>query len=228
MAKKVEETGRVRRSREDARASYNRMSKWYDVVAGSSETKFRDAALLKLDAKPGERILEIGFGTGHGILALARAVGDSGRVYGIDISEGMLGITRSRLRKSGLLARVDLERGDASHLLYPADFFDAIFMSFTLELFDTAEIRAVLQQCRRVLKPGGRLCVVAMSKEGKSGVMVKLYEWGHEKFPGYLDCRPIFVRQAIESAGFDIADMARMTSWGLPIGIAVAGKNLEE
>ncbi|MBE0666002.1 MAG: methyltransferase domain-containing protein [Chrysiogenales bacterium] len=228
MPKKVEEIGRVRRSKEDARASYNRMSKWYDAVAGSSEKKFGDAALRKLNAKAGERILEIGFGTGHGILALARAVGDSGRIYGIDISEGMLEITRSRLRKSGLLERVDLERGDASSLLYPADFFDAVFMSFTLELFDTAEIQAVLHQCRRVLKPGGRLCVVAMSKEGKSGVMMKLYEWGHKKFPSYLDCRPIFVRQAIESAGFEIADMARMTSWGLPIGIAVARKNREE
>ena len=225
MAKNVEEIQRVRRSKEAARASYNRMSRWYDAVAGRSEKKFRNAALRKLRAREGEMILEIGFGTGHGILVLARAVGHSGRVHGIDIAEGMLAITRSRLREAGLMERADLTCGDASSLPYPAAFFDAVFMSFTLELFATPEIQTVLQQCRRVLKSGGRLCVVAMSKEGKSGLMMKLYEWGHEKFPNYLDCRPIFVRQAIENAGFEISDMIMMTTWGLPIGIVLAKRN---
>jgi ubiquinone/menaquinone biosynthesis C-methylase UbiE len=222
MAKDVEEIKRVRRSKEEARASYNRMSKWYDAVAGGSEKKFRDIALRKLNAGEGETILEIGFGTGHGILALARAVGAAGRVHGIDLSEGMLEITRSRLGAAGLLERVDLKCGDAAALPFPAGFFDAVFMSFTLELFDTPEIRTVLQECRRVLKSGGRLAVVAMSKEGKSGLMMKLYEWGHEKFPNYLDCRPIFLRQAVETTGFKIDDMTLMTTWGLPVGIAVA------
>src|SRR5512145_2968775 len=99
---------RVNRSKEAARASYNRLSRWYDTIAGSTEKKYRDWGLEKLAAQSGERILEIGFGTGHCLVALAKAVGSTGRVIGLDISDGMLAITRDRLQKEGLNDRVDL------------------------------------------------------------------------------------------------------------------------
>ena len=51
---------RVVRSKEEAKLSYNRMSRWYDWMA-SSEKKYRDLGLEKLNAQPGERILEIGY-----------------------------------------------------------------------------------------------------------------------------------------------------------------------
>ena len=51
---------RVERSKEDARSSYNHLSRWYDALSGSSEKKFRDQGLEKLSAHSGERILEIG------------------------------------------------------------------------------------------------------------------------------------------------------------------------
>jgi len=219
---------RVKRSKEEAKNSYNKMSKWYDLLAGYSEKRFRDVGLQTLNIQEGEKVLEIGFGTGHCILSLARLVGDTGKTYGLDISEGMLKITTSRIEKAGLSEKVDLQCGDALNLPYPKYYFDAVIMSFTLELFDTPEIPIVLEQCNRVLKKGGRICVVAMSKEEKQGPIVKLYEWLHERFPGYIDCRPIFVRQSLESAHFKIINAIMISFWGLDVEVVLAAKTGEQ
>lgn len=224
MSENETQISRVTRSKEEAKASYNKISKWYDRLTGLAERKYREAGMKKLDAKKGEVALEIGFGTGHCILDLAQSVGNSGRIYGIDISEGMCNIARSRIKKSGLSERVWLECGDAVKLPFEVNLFDAIFMSFTLELFDTPEIPVLLHQCKRVLRSGGRICVVAMSKKGKAGVMIKLYEWLHKKLPNYVDCRPIFVQKSLEDAGFQILDVTKMSMWGLPVEIVVAKK----
>lgn len=217
---------RVNRSKEDARASYNKLSRWYDVIAGSTEKKYRDWGLEKLFAQPGEKILEIGFGTGHCLVSLARAVGSSGRVTGLDISDGMLAIARQRLQSEGLAERADLHLGDAAKLDFiEAGTLDGVFMSFTLELFDNPEIPRVLQEIHRILKPGGRLAIVSMTKTNPPGVAVRMYEWFHEKMPNYADCRPIFARQSIEQSGFAIQDVSVSSMWGLPVEIVLGKKS---
>ena len=218
------EISRVTRSKQEAKASYDRMSRWYDVLSGRFEKRYRDEGLGKLGAKEGEVVLEVGFGTGHCILALARSVGDKGKVYGIDISEGMCNISLSRMEKSGLSERVELHCGDATQLPLKSNCFDAVFMSFALELFDTPEIPAVLNECHRVLKDDGRICIVAMSKKAKDWMMVKLYEWFHDRLPNYVDCRPIYVRDALEQAGFRVQDVSKLSMWGLPVEIVLAKK----
>jgi demethylmenaquinone methyltransferase/2-methoxy-6-polyprenyl-1,4-benzoquinol methylase len=213
---------RVARSKEKARANYNRLSRWYDIIAGSTEKKYRDIGLQKLAARPGEHILEIGFGTGHCILTLAQSVGESGQVSGIDLSESMLSITQDRLRQAGLLDRVDLRVGDAAELPFANDKFDGVFMSFTLELFDSPEIPVVLGQCYQALRPGGRLVVVSLVK--RPGTAVKIYEWFHEKMPVAVDCRPIYAQADLTAAGFNIQDVSTMSMWGLPVEIILAQK----
>jgi len=213
---------RVTRSKAQAKKSYNSISKWYDALVGGSEKKYRNAGLHKLHAKEGETILEIGFGTGHCILELAHSVGDSGKVYGIDISDRMLDIAQSRVIEAGLGERVELECNDALNLPYAAGSIDAIFMSFTLELFDTPELEPLLQQCQRVLKKGGRMCVVAMSKQGGQSMMIKLYEWAHTKFPIHIDCRPIYAEQIMRTAGCEIVDVTALSLWGLAVEIVLS------
>ncbi|MGD8474162.1 MAG: methyltransferase domain-containing protein [Anaerolineae bacterium] len=219
------EISRVKRSKAEAKETYDKMSHWYDVLAGSSEQEFVQLGLEKLAAARGEVILEIGFGTGHALVTLAQAVGDSGRVYGIDISEGMLRVAQERVRQAGLSGSVDLRRGDAAQLPFESEFFDAVFMSFTLELFDTPEIPTVLEECKRVLQSGGRLCVVAMSKKGNHGLMLRLYEWAHEKLTQYIDCRPIFAQKALKEAGLQVVDSELQSMWGLPVEIVTARKD---
>ncbi len=215
---------RVNRSKEAARQSYNRLSRWYDLIAGSTEKKYRDQGLEKLSARSGEKILEIGFGTGHCLAALAKAVGPSGYVIGVDISEGMFNIARARLQEEKIDERVDLYVGDAVRLDFiESDSLDGIFISFTLELFDNPEIPRLLRECHRILKHGGRLAVVSMTKSTPPGRAVRIYEWFHEHMPNYVDCRPILAQQALEQTGFAIQDVSVSSMWGLPVEI-VLGK----
>ena len=59
---------RVIRSKEEAKASYNIMSKWYDLLVGHSENKFRESRLAKLYVQEDGKALKIGFGKGHCII----------------------------------------------------------------------------------------------------------------------------------------------------------------
>ncbi len=208
---------RVTRSKAEAKASYNRLSRWYDLVSGGTERKYRNIGLQMLGVHEGEYVLEIGFGTGHGILALAQAAGSRGRVCGIDLSEGMLAVTQSRIDAAGLMERVDLQVGDAALLPFEEASFDAVFMSFTLELFDTPEIPLVLKQCYGVLRPGGRCAVVSMVRPEKPGLAVRAYEWLHKGMPSTVDCRPILAQADLRQAGFEVREVKALSMWGLPV-----------
>jgi ubiquinone/menaquinone biosynthesis C-methylase UbiE len=213
---------RVRRSKQAAQASYDSMSSIYDWLAGSSEWKFIQVGLDQLGAAPGERILEVGFGTGKSLVRLAQAVGEGGNVEGIDLSPGMLAVAGERLDQARLSGRVKLQVGDGAALPYEDGRFTAVFMSFTLELFDTPEIPVVLAECRRVLRPGGRLGVVAMQMTSDRSPMIRLYQWAHTRFERFVDCRPIYLEREIRSAGFEVQDVIEMRMWGLPVSSLLA------
>lgn len=214
---------RVLQSKEETRAFYDKISGFYDLLAEHSEGPVRKAGLEKLGVTASQRVLEIGYGTGHCLMELAEAVGPEGKVFGIDLSEGMRAHARERLEKGSLADRVELVCGDASRLPWAEHSMDAVFMSFTLELFDTPEIPWVLAECKRVLREHGRIGVVALSKEGHEGFAAEAYEWTHEHFPNLLDCRPIFVRRFLEEAGFSIRDAAIEKMW-VPVEIVIGEK----
>ncbi len=216
-----QDIARVLQTKEETRAFYNKIAKVYDLLAERSEQPMREIAVRMLAPAPGERLLEIGFGTGHLLAELARAVGPAGQVVGIDISENMLAQAQALLERESLSERVTLERGDAENLPYAADSFDGILMCFALELFDTPQIPRVLAQCQRVLRPGGRIVVASVSKETKHGLVVRAYEWTHQHFPNLLDCRPIYVRRSLQAQGFAIEE-ARLEFMWVPVEIVRA------
>jgi len=214
---------RVLQSKSETKAFYNKIARVYDLLAEHSEEPVRQAGLALLNVQPGEKALEIGFGTGHTLVELARAVGPAGRVFGIDVSDEMLKLAAERLRENALAGRAELACGDATRLPYSDDSLDAVFMSFTLELFDTPEIPVVLGECQRVLRPQGRLLVIGMSRVKPDGLLMGVFEWTHKHFPNYLDCRPILVRQAVADAGFRILEASIQSMW-VPVEVVLGAK----
>ncbi len=205
-------------------AFYDRISKAYDLLSDSNEHKARELGEQVLEVKAGDRVLEIGYGTGHACLDLANMVGEQGEVVGIDISPGMREVALKRLRDAGVADRVKLEVGDARKLPYGDAQFDKAFTSFTLELFPLEDIPTVLSEVKRVLKPGGRLGVVSMYQEEHRSWLTHVYEWMHRHFPHIVDCQPINSPYFLESAGFQIVHQQELAIWSLPVMVVVGQK----
>ena len=211
---------RVIRSEKEANKYYSRLSPIYDFLA-ASEKKFVNRGLALLAPSGGESILEIGFGTGYAQLFIGRAV-QGGLSAGLDLSEGMSRIAQNNAVKAGFTDQISLIRSNTLPMPFLGKIFDGIFSSFTLELFDSPQIPLVLKECRRVLKPGGRLVVVSLSKDQPLPWMGRLYESLHTRYPWLLDCRPIPVRALISDAGYEIKQTQKSNMWGLPVSILLA------
>jgi ubiquinone/menaquinone biosynthesis C-methylase UbiE len=196
------------------RRNYDRLSRWYDSLSGTHEARVRTQALGRLALRPGERVLEIGTGTGQALPALQRAVGPGGQVIALDLSFGML--MQAQRRAAGQSA---LLQADAACLPLPNGCCSALLACFTLEIFSAKEIPAVLAEWRRVLEPGGRVGLAVMTFSARPNFIERLYAWSGRVFPQVVDCHPIDAAALLEQAGFRLGSVERQEIWGLPIQV---------
>ncbi len=145
-------TGSVLRFDEEAARRLEAMYTTPDVVAQRRWT--REALALR----PAEKILDIGVGPGFLAAEMAREVGRSGWIAGIDISEHVLAMARERCSKPGDGATLDFQLADATKLPFPDASFDAVVSAQVYEF--VADVDVALGEARRVLRRGGRLLVV--------------------------------------------------------------------
>src|SRR5438874_5973929 len=117
--------------------------------------KVNDLLVERSGIAPGERVLEVGCGTGAATVPLAEAVGDTGEVVGIDISEPMLAGARERISQSGLRNIMLLQADAQIHALEPSR-FDLIASRFGVMFF--ADPVAAFRNLLGAMRPGGRLC----------------------------------------------------------------------
>ncbi|MFT4649783.1 MAG: SAM-dependent methyltransferase [Glaciecola sp.] len=112
---------------------------------------FHAAGCEALAAKAGERIIDIGCGSGTGSLALADAVGEDGKVLGLDFSEPLLELAHKRCAGR---SQISFQHGDAGQPRAERE-FDALYSRFGVMFFE--QPARAFENLRQTLKPGGRL-----------------------------------------------------------------------
>jgi len=115
-----------------------------------------------IEVQPTDHVLEIGFGPGYGIQQVAK-IATHGRVAGVDFSETMLEQASRRNAAAIASGKVQLRLGDAAVLPYPDNSFHKVFATNVVYFWKDPVV--VLQEIRRVMKPGGRLALYIISKE---------------------------------------------------------------
>ncbi len=206
----------INRTKAQARRYYDRLSHNYDLLTRSEAGLIQQGAQI-LSVQPDEDLLEIGCGTGRALQAFAETVPGKGLRVGLDLSLQML----TYIQTKNITPTPILIQGDGACLPLQATRFDAIFMAFTLELFSVADIHRVLQECHRVLRPAGRIGVVALSSTPRTFAL-QLYELARRLFPVAVDCRPIPLAALLAENGFGRVHDEKEHNWGLPIHLTVS------
>ncbi|MDM0012373.1 class I SAM-dependent methyltransferase [Variovorax sp. J22P168] len=212
----------LRRIFDDTAPDYDRIER---VLALGSGPWYRRSALQRAGLQPGAEVLDVGIGTGLVAREALTLIGAAGRLVGVDPSPGMMGQVA--------LPGVELVRGRAEAL--PRADASSDFLSMGYALRHIADVHAAFAEFHRVLRPGGRLVVLEITKpEGRVGTAVlkgymrgvvpliaKVVARGHdtaELWRYYWDTieaciAPASVLEALREAGFE--DVQRHTELGI-------------
>ncbi|MGH3957486.1 class I SAM-dependent methyltransferase [Mycobacterium sp.] len=154
-----------------------------------------DEVIAQLRARQSRRVADVACGTGILADRIEREL-RPGEIYGVDMSEGMLGAARARS------TRVQWMRGPAEQLPFPDEALDAVVTTSAFHFFDQA---SALRDFHRVLSPGGLVAVAALSARQPllQGPSDSRWKPAHHAAPPE-------VRALFENAGFDVSEQHRV------------------
>jgi SAM-dependent methyltransferase len=134
--------------------------------------------LVDFDAYRGKRVLDVGCGAGTDLVRFARGGAD---VTGVDISASAIALAKANFAQLGLAAH--LREADGEHLPFADDAFDLVYAHGVVQY--TADDRAIVGECRRVLKPGGMAVFQVYNRVSWLNALSKLMKVGleHEDAP---------------------------------------------
>jgi SAM-dependent methyltransferase len=149
-----------------------------------------DALVDALEILAGDRIADIGAGTGFFTWRLAQKAGPRGKVFAVDIQPGMLALAAEAVRQHGA-ANVDYVLASERDPKLPPRSLDMVFIAHSYHEF--AEPEAMMEAVRRSLRPGGRLVVVEYAREKRQAPASPLHKMSFDE-----------MRSEIEPLGFEL------------------------
>lgn len=204
-------------STETAEQFYDRLGIGHDR-AEIYEGLAKKQGLVRLDLSRGQRILNVGVGTGKEHLQLQAAVGPAGAAFGLDRSAVMLRLAYSR-------TGAPLCQADARRLPYASASVDRLFSSYMLDLLAAPDLSGVLAEFRRVLKPGGRMVLVSLTEgvDWRSRALVVAWKTAFRLNPIWCGgCRPVQLATLVQNTGFTSVQREVVVQLGVPSEIIVA------
>ena len=146
---------------------YKRYDVMNSVISFQRHKAWRQYTMQVMDVKQGEAALDVCCGTCDWTIALARAVGKDGKVYGLDFSQNMLSIGEEKIKALNL-DQVKLVHGNAMQLPFADNTFDYVTIGFGLR--NVPDYLQVLREMTRVVRPGGKVVCLETSQPTTFGV----------------------------------------------------------
>lgn len=196
---------------------YDRVARYY-AWSSIFESAAKSAAISSLDVSPGQKLLNIGLGTGAEQKVLCNALAPGGMAFGIDISSKML-------QEASKIPGGHLCRADARDLPFDTGVFDRLYSAYVLDLVPDTEIPVWLSGFRRVLKPGGKVVLLSLVEgvDLTSRLLVNSWKKLYSLNPLICGgCRPLPLIKWVTEAGFECVHHRIIVQLGLPSELVVA------
>lgn len=176
------------------------------------ESFFRGLVLDRAQLERGERVLDVGCGTGSLAIEAATRVGPEGIVCGVDASVPMVERARKKARRARL--EVAFREAPAQALPYADANFDLVLCTLVFHHIGRAARETSAREMRRVLRPGGRVVVVdfEQSTRGAHGVIGRLHR--HGAVPSEA------IAVTLQRAGFEVVESGTLGYKGMGLCIA--------
>lgn len=210
---------------QDIRKTYTWIAPTHDWLAVLVEARARSLGLEWANVQDGEHVLEVAVGTGLSFQALLR-LNPNGHTDGIDLTPAMLRRARRRAERTGVTA-YRLAPGNAFDLAFADATFDLLLNSYMVDMVPEADFVPLLQEYRRVLKPGGRLVMMNMTLGERW--YNQLWEWLYRLHAPLLGgCRGVALLPYVQKAGFVHTRRAYVSQWTFPSEVIYGEKPLRD
>ncbi len=148
------------------RELFNNISSGYDrtnrMMSIGQDEKWRSMVVKRTEAKKGDHILDVCCGTAKLSMQLASVVAPNGKVTGLDFSENMIAIGKQNVASHPCQDIIELIQGNAMSLPFEDNQFDAVTVAWGLR--NVPDLDTAIKEMIRVLKPGGKMVSLDMSK----------------------------------------------------------------
>lgn len=208
-------------SSEDARCFYDRLGASHDL-GQQFEREAKSRGLERLALQPGQRVLNIGVGTGKEQAQIQSAISPGGTAVGVDLARTMLRLSQERVPPPGNRA---LCTATAQALPFRDGVYDRVFSSYMLDLIPTSLLPTILREILRVLRPDGFFVGVSLTEGTTLASRALMGAWKafYRVSPYALGgCRPVRLTYPLLEAGFADVEREVVVQLGMPSEILVA------